>query len=162
MQDVVAEGFRNAMRNYPQGVTIVACMSEGKPYGMTVSSFISVSMEPPLLLVSVMKGDYIHRLFSHTEYFSVNMLAYDQSELSIRFSQKENYEKRFDGVKYYMDARGVPIIDDCIASIVCKRWKNYDIADHTLIIGRVVEVNTPRDAYPLVYFRKKYTTVRDC
>jgi len=161
MQDVVAEDFRKAMRNYPQGVAIVACMNEGKPYGMTVSSFISVSMEPPLLLVSLMKGDYIHRLLSHAEHFSVNMLAYNQSELSIRFSQIDNIERRFDGVKYSIDVRGVPIIDDCIASIVCRRWKNYDIADHTLIIGKVVKINTLRDANPLVYFRKKYTTVKD-
>ncbi len=135
-------------------------MNEGRPYGMTVSSFISVSMEPPLLLVSVMKGDYVQSLVSHAQYFSVNVLAYNQSELSIRFSQKDNIEKRFEGVKYSIDANGTPVIDGCVASIVCRRWKNYDVSDHTLVIGKVVEVKTLRDTLPLVYFRRKYTTIK--
>ncbi|MEM0117562.1 MAG: flavin reductase family protein [Conexivisphaerales archaeon] len=156
----IAEDFRNVMRNYPQGVAVLASSADGNLYGMTVSSFISVSMSPPLLLVSIMKGNHIHDVFAKCDHFSLTILAYDQSELSERFSKFQELERRFDGVDYTLEERGLPILDDSVAGIICERWKNVEAGDHTLLIGRVVYAKILNEKLPLVYFRREYTTVK--
>ncbi|QQG49501.1 MAG: flavin reductase family protein [archaeon] len=146
------------MRIYPQGVTVVTTLSADGPKGITVSSFTSVSLDPPLVLISIAKGSALHDLFRGAEAFAVNFLADDQKSVSDRFAGRVELEDRFQGLKFTSGKAGSPIIDGARASIECRRWQVYDGGDHSIIVGEVVDAKSLNSKRPLVYYTQLYTT----
>lgn len=146
------------MRMYPQGVTVVTTQADDGPKGMTVSSFTSVSLSPPLVLVSVAKGSQIHNQYREARGFAVNFLADDQKSVSDRFAGRTEDLDRFEGLKFRLGMTGSPIIDGVRAVIECKTWRVYEGGDHSLIIGEVVAAQVLSDKRPLVYYAQQYTT----
>ena len=146
------------MRAYPQGVTVVTTQSDDGPKGITVSSFTSVSLSPPLVLVSIAKGSEAHDLYRRAKDFAVNFLADDQRSVSDRFAGKTEARDMFEGLKFELGVTGSPIIDGALAVIECKTWRVYEGGDHSLIIGEVVATQAPTDKRPLVYYAQQYTT----
>jgi flavin reductase (DIM6/NTAB) family NADH-FMN oxidoreductase RutF len=147
------------MRRFPQGVTIVTAQTRDGPVGLTVSSFTSVSLEPPLVLVSLGKGTEVHEGLLGAKHFAVNVLAADQKRLSERFAGMAEMAERFDGVAYSKGIGGSPLIEGAVARIETKVWRRYDGGDHTLLLGEVVRASTAGSASPLVYVSQKYATV---
>jgi 4-hydroxyphenylacetate 3-hydroxylase, reductase component len=146
------------MRVYPQGVNVVTTLTEEGPKGMTVSSFISVSLDPPLVLVSIARGSQLHDLFVNAKGFAVNFLADDQKSVSDRFAGRGQNGDRFDGIKFAKGATGSPIIAGVRAVIECRAWQVYDGGDHSILVGEVVHAKTLNSKRPLVYFSQQYTT----
>ena len=146
------------MRAYPQGVTVVTTMAGGSPKGMTVSSFTSVSLDPPLVLVSIAKSSALHDTFLYAPSFAVNMLSDDQKSVSDRFAGRTDLKDRFEGLKFKGGTLGSPVIEGARAVIECKAWKAYDGGDHSVIIGEVVAAKALNGKRPLVYYSQQYTT----
>ncbi len=146
------------MRVYPQGVTVVTTQADDGPKGMTVSSFTSVSLSPPLVLVSIAKGPQLHDPYREAKGFAVNFLADDQKSVSDRFAGRTEARDRFEGLKFKLGESGSPIIDGVRAVIECKTWKVYEGGDHSLIVGEVVGVQQLSNKKPLVYYAQQYTT----
>jgi flavin reductase (DIM6/NTAB) family NADH-FMN oxidoreductase RutF len=146
------------MRVYPQGVTVVTTQAADGPKGITVSSFTSVSLSPPLVLVSIEKGSQLHDLFRAAKGFAVNFLADDQRSVSDRFAGRTEALNRFEGLRFRRGANGSPIIDGVRAFIECKTWRVDEGGDHSLIIGEVVAAQTLSSKKPLVYYAQQYTT----
>jgi flavin reductase (DIM6/NTAB) family NADH-FMN oxidoreductase RutF len=125
---------------------------------MTVSSFTSVSLEPPLVMVSISKGSALHDVLRDAKAFAVNFLADDQKSVSDRFAGRAGGADRFSGVKYAKGATGSPIIQGVRAVIECRSWQAYDGGDHSIIVGEVVAAKALNGKRPLVYYAQQYTT----
>jgi flavin reductase (DIM6/NTAB) family NADH-FMN oxidoreductase RutF len=153
----IQSGLKQAMRVYPQGVTVVTTDSSG-PKGLTVSSFTSVSLDPPLVLVSIAKGSAQHDLFRGAESYAINFLADDQKSVSDRFAGRTQAKDRFEGIKFEKGVTGSPIISGARAVLECRAWKVYEGGDHSILVGEVLSAKTLNSKRPLVYYSQQYTT----
>jgi len=154
-----SEDFRNALRHFSSGVTIVTIQSplSRQPHGLTVSAFASISPEPPLVMVAI---DHRHSAYALLEAegatFAVNMLAYDQMELSNRFAWLKD-EDRFAEGDWGTAVTGAPILKDALAWLDCTIYARHLSGTHTIYVGEVQATQTPRaDQCPLVYWNRGY------
>lgn len=145
------DAFRAVMGRFASGVTIVTATDEmGAAYGMTVSAFASVSLEPPLVAVCIDRAASLHETLSNASYFAINILASTQEPIARRFA--DTGAQRFEGIGYRNGESGVPILNDVLAFVECKRTSSTTAGDHTIIIGETVAASM-RDARPLLYYR---------
>ncbi len=141
MNDVNANGLdardlRRAFGNFATGVTIVTTLDEnGQPCGFTANSFTSVSIDPPLLLISIASSAWGCEIFRKSAGFAVNILAQSQRDLSNRFARAG--EDKFAGVSWRGAATGAPILDEVVAWFDCEHHQQVEAGDHVLLIGRV-------------------------
>lgn len=150
--------MKHAMRVYPQGVTVATTNGPSGPTGLTVSSFTSVSVDPPLILISIAKGSAMHDLFHEAKAYAVNFLADDQKSISDRFAGRTDIKDRFEGLRYSTGVTGSPIIDGVRVAIECRAWQVYEGGDHSILVGKVVSAKTYNSKRPLLYYLQQYTT----
>jgi len=146
--------FRAALGHFASGVNVVTTKTDaGKPAGITVTAFSSLSLEPPLVLVCIDKRARLHDQLALGHFFAVNMLAENQEEISRRFASSGH--DQFAGLGYTHGVSGCPLVNDTIASIECKIVERFASGDHTIIVGEV-ESTSIREGKPLMYFRGGY------
>ncbi|HYH06557.1 MAG TPA: flavin reductase family protein [Thermoanaerobaculia bacterium] len=145
--------FKLAMSHFASGVTVVTTEHDGTPYGMTVASFASLSLHPPLVLVCIEKSTKTHEAILHAQAFGVSMLAQSQQDVSGRFASKR--DDKFEGVRVRRGELGVPLVEGAICTLECRVHDSLPGGDHTIFVGEVVDAQTA-DAAPLVYFRSGY------
>lgn len=145
--------LRDVMRTFPQGVVVVTAMGEEGPRGITVSSFLSLSLTPPLVLVSIATTSQAHEAIGHGP-FVVNVLAEDQGKLSDHFALPSlTSEDQFSRV----EAEGTPpVIAGCLGYLRCRVVERITHADHTLFIGEVDSSSLGKQGRPLVFFSRQY------
>jgi flavin reductase (DIM6/NTAB) family NADH-FMN oxidoreductase RutF len=150
--------LRAAFGMYPTGVAIITAITdEGERLGMTVSSFNSVSIDPPLVQFSIAKTAKALESWNAVVHFAVNILAESQSELSTRFAKA--LSDKWDGVDPLPAAMiGAPLIRDTLAAIECRVWARYDGGDHVILIGEVMSLSKTTNAQPrpLVFATGQY------
>jgi flavin reductase (DIM6/NTAB) family NADH-FMN oxidoreductase RutF len=146
--------FKAAMSHFASGVTIVTTEHEGQQYGMTVASFASLSLHPPLVLVCVEKSVKTHDAISSAGTFGVSILDRQQAEVSGRFASK--IDDKFAGVDVVRGELGVPFIRGAICSLACKVTAQFPGGDHSIFVGEVVDAQTTSTGAPLVYYRSSY------
>ncbi len=154
---VSSESFRDVLRHFPSGVTIVTVKAGEEVHGLTVSAFASVSPEPPLVTVMI---DHRHQAYKMIETegatFAVNILHQDQAELSNRFAWVKD-EDRFLAGTWTTAATGAPVLEEALAWLDCTIYGKVAAGSHTVYIGEVQAAGTPRpDAPPLVYWNRGY------
>ena len=145
--------FKLAMSHFVSGVTIVTTEHEGRQFGMTVASFASLSLHPPLVLICIEKAVKTHDAILSARRFGVSILAADQADISSRFASKR--EDKFDGVEVRRGPEGLPLIAGALTAIECRVYAQLPGGDHTIFVGEVTDVQT-REGRPLVYFRSGY------
>jgi flavin reductase (DIM6/NTAB) family NADH-FMN oxidoreductase RutF len=155
------QALRDVMRTFPQGVVVVTADAGAGPRGVTVSSFISVSLAPPLVLVSIDRSSQAHGTLEAAGAFVINVLAETQGSLSEHFARSGlSSEDQFAEVGFAPGPLGQPRIDGCIAYLDCRIVEAVVQADHTLFIGEVshggVFSDSPR---PLVFLGREYRSV---
>ena len=149
--------FRQLLGRFATGVTVITAWdASGRPHGMTANSLSSVSLEPPLLLLSIDHEAAMHGLLVSVPRFAVNILASNQETVSRRFAQDR--EERFDGIGYQESPRGLILLDGALAHIECERAATHEAGDHTILVGRVV-AGSAADGRPLCYFRGGYASL---
>jgi flavin reductase ActVB len=151
------DAFRAALSSFPSGVTIVSTTdASGRHWGFTASSFSSVSMEPPLVLVCLAQKADSHPVFVRARQFAINILAQEQKHVALHFSRK-NVDK-FAGHDFLFGAGNdpaPPVLRGSAASLVCETHDIYHLGDHAVLIGEVKRVETcPR--VPPVYFKRDF------
>jgi len=130
--------LRRAFGNFATGVTIVTTLdAQGNPCGFTANSFTSVSIDPPLLLVSIAKSAFGCEVFTASQGFAVNILARDQRDLSNRFAAAG--ADKFAGIDWRREQSGSPLIDGVVAWFDCSHHQQVDAGDHIILIGRVLD-----------------------
>lgn len=153
------DDLRSVMRHFPGGVTVVTCGPEEDAEGMTVSAVISVSLEPPLMLVSVQRDARIHQKITDRGHYAVNFLADDQEGLSRLFASPERSggPEAAHTLGGGFGVTGAPLASGAIASVECEVEASYPGGDHDLFLGRVVAVH-PGDTEknPLIYHEGGY------
>jgi len=146
--------LRRIMGHFATGVTVITTISkEGTAYGLTANALMSVSLEPPLLLISVDKKAESYPYFEQSRVFTINVLRDDQEGLSRRFAVSGG--NKFEGVAYHRGANDVPILEETLAHIECRLYAAYDGGDHTLYLGEILEAET-REGGPLLFYRGGY------
>lgn len=144
--------FKEVMGSYPTGVTVVTSVDEnGTPVGLTVNSFASVSLEPLLVLWSIDHRVSSLDVFKNTNKFAIHILAGDQKELCWNFSKKDI--DRFSTCSWELSNNNLPVISDAFAVIECETYKQIEAGDHTIFIGRVLNIRK-EEKDPMLYFRR--------
>jgi flavin reductase (DIM6/NTAB) family NADH-FMN oxidoreductase RutF len=147
------DAFRAVLGRFPSGVTIVTVRgANGRDYGMTVSAFSSVSLEPPLVMACIGEDSSLKPMIAEAAYFGVSILASAQEPLSRRFAA---HGERFDGVGFTRGENGVALIDGALAFMECRIVARHLTGDHTIVIGEV-EAASVGDDRPLLYYRGGY------
>ena len=155
---VTSEEFRHACGRFATGVTIASVMDpEGVPHGLTVSSFTSVSLDPPLVLWCIDRRSRRHDAFVAAPGFTVSLLAAGHRAVSARLAGAG--EHSLDGLKLLETELGPPALADCLAAFECTREKVADGGDHSVLIGRVLRFHRPQEGAPLVFFRGRYSAL---
>jgi flavin reductase (DIM6/NTAB) family NADH-FMN oxidoreductase RutF len=146
--------LRDALGCFATGVTIVTCLSEGQPTGLTVNSFTSVSLEPPLLLVCIHKRAASAEALINAPCFAINVLQNEQQPASMTFSTRG--EDRFGNTPWSRGENGSPILADSLCVFECERYALYEGGDHHILVGQVVKASFDASLDPLLYFRGRY------
>ncbi len=150
--------FRHAMSHFATGVAIIGTRDEnGNPYGITVSSFASLSLTPPLVQWSIKEQSYSWPIFDTSSHFSVTVLSDEQEVVSREFCQPID---RFSTVEWKWGDSGVPLIMGGVAWIECVKDQTFSGGDHRIVIGRVLRVQT-FDGRPLVHWRGDYSHLHE-
>jgi flavin reductase (DIM6/NTAB) family NADH-FMN oxidoreductase RutF len=146
--------LRRIMGHFATGVTVITTISnDGTVYGLTANAFMSVSLEPPLLLISVDKKAESYPYFEQSRVFTINILCDDQEGLSRKFAVSGG--NKFEGVAYHRGTNNVPVLEGALAHVECRLYAAYDGGDHTLYLGEVLEAET-REGKPLLFYRGGY------
>jgi 3-hydroxy-9,10-secoandrosta-1,3,5(10)-triene-9,17-dione monooxygenase reductase component len=152
--EIDPQHFRNVLGHFGSGVAIITSVDDGEPVGMAVQSFSSLSLDPPYVIFAPAKTSTSWPRIKQTGRFCANVLSEDQEALSRGFAVSGG--DKFAGVAWHESANGSPILDGCLAWIDCDIDTEHDGGDHTIVVGRVLELDVERDGRPLLFFRGGY------
>jgi flavin reductase (DIM6/NTAB) family NADH-FMN oxidoreductase RutF len=152
--------FRKAMARFASGVTVVTTTLDHAYSGLTVNAFCSVSLSPPLILVSLDLQSQTYASIRQSGVFAVNVLTRQQKSLALRFAQKDLTSKTFDDIAIRVgETTGVPLFADALVRIECRVSTEYPGGDHALVLGEVVHVDYTDDPLAnesLLYYRSAF------
>ncbi|MET7999566.1 flavin reductase family protein [Nonomuraea glycinis] len=150
---IASEDLRSAMGCFATGVVVITATLPDGPVGMAVNSFVSVSLNPPLVLFCAGNTSTTWPAINAAGHFCANVLSADQEALARAFARKGD---RFAGVTHTPGVTGAPVLEAVHAHLECKIVDTYDAGDHTVVIGRVVDLDTDQRAAPLLFYRSAY------
>jgi flavin reductase (DIM6/NTAB) family NADH-FMN oxidoreductase RutF len=151
------DGFRSVLGHFPTGVVVVSGMADGLPAGLTVQSFMALSLEPPMILLSVDRGSSSWPLIAATGRFAVNVMASDQADTALVFARSGS--DKFAQIRWTPGPHtGAPLLYGCQAWIECEVAQTYDGGDHQIVTARVLGLRPGEDphSHPLIFFRSKF------
>ena len=156
-EEMLAETFRQAMRRVPVPVTVVTVTACDKIRGITVGSFTSVSLDPPLISFNVSRAARMHGLITVARHFAVHLLSEDQAHLSTTFADPARTgAQQFENISFSLDEYGVPVLAGAMVVFRCVPHAVHIAGDHTLMVGRVLAITPAASTSPLVYFDRGY------
>ena len=144
--------FRSALARFATGVTIVTTLGPDGPVGMTVNSFTSVSLDPPLVLWCPAYSSVRYRAFAEARTYTINVLAEDQRDLCLRFARSGD---DFSGLGDARSPEGVPVLPGCLARFDCAAVATHDGGDHAILVARVLRAEA-REGAPLLFWDRRY------
>ncbi|HWD24968.1 MAG TPA: flavin reductase family protein [Acidimicrobiales bacterium] len=146
------------MGRFASGVTVVAAIEDGQPIGFTCQSFVSLSLDPPLIAICPAKSSTSWPKMISAGRFSVNVLAGDQAGEATAFAVSGG--DKFEGVGWRIGRFGTPIIDGVVVSIECDLRSIHETGDHELVVGEVLALDAS-DRDPLIFYRGRFTSLPD-
>lgn len=148
--------IRQAAGRFATGITVVTAQADKEVRGMTANSFVSVSLDPPLVLVSVANSASMYSQIKESGHYGVSILREDQKDLSSIFAGAD-----IEGLTpEFKVLAGVPLLKQSLASFACELYQEILCGDHTLFVGKVLELEY-NDAAPLVYFSSGYQAISE-
>ncbi|WP_433336940.1 flavin reductase family protein [Spirillospora sp. CA-294931] len=155
---VSADAFRDVMRHWASGVAVITMRSPDGPHGMTVNALLSVSLDPPTLLVVLARNGRTHGILEQAGRFTVNILSAGQRPLADRFTKRRRPgEEEFDGLDWHPSPGGAPVLAGGLAALDCLMTEQTLVADHALVIATVTHTHLPSaEGGPLVYAGRRY------
>lgn len=146
--------LRDALGRFATGVCVITTGDEGAPVAMTVNSFASVSLDPPLILWSLQNNSDLYHRFSTPKHFAVNVLAKEQQDLANLYAKKGDHVLQQE--HYRVGKYGSPIIRNALTTLECEMEATFAGGDHQIIIGRVCDMYTRPTGTPLLFFSGAY------
>jgi flavin reductase (DIM6/NTAB) family NADH-FMN oxidoreductase RutF len=147
--------FKEAMSKFATGITIVTINKKGIYIGKTINSFSSLSMNPPLILFSIDKKSTSLLDYKKAKYIGINILSDKQSLISSHFSTKN---PKWNFKNYFITSNNVPMINNCITNLNCKKVTTITQGDHIIFICEITQLRIKNKKNPLIYFDSKYKT----
>jgi flavin reductase (DIM6/NTAB) family NADH-FMN oxidoreductase RutF len=156
-----ARAFRDALGHFATGVAIVTAAGQGTagPLGLTINSFASVSLDPPLILWSLDRSSDRFAAMMAATHFAVNMLGAESRDLAQRLARKG--QSTIEAASLRPGAHGAPLLEDAIAHFECKVEHRYDGGDHVILVGRVLAHGHRSHGDPLIYYRGRYRALSE-
>lgn len=146
--------FRSALGCFPTGVAVVTTTTQGTPMGITVNSFTSVSLDPPLVLWCIDRKSDRYHVFTHAPGYTISVLGTEHQSVSSRLAKQG--EHKLDGIELIKTELGPPALADSLAVFECHREAVHESGDHAILIGRVIRFHRHEAGAPLVFFKGKY------
>jgi 3-hydroxy-9,10-secoandrosta-1,3,5(10)-triene-9,17-dione monooxygenase reductase component len=158
----LTDDFKSALASWASGVAVVTTQTRGLMYGLTVSSFSSVSLDPPLVMVCLAKTNRLPLMIQDGGMFAISILGASQESASAYFARggREPTDE-FVEIDGQWSKSGAPVIAGAAAFVVCKLHDTSEQGDHILIIGEVIEAKSEAGKAPLMYFNRGYRTLSD-
>lgn len=151
--------FRNALGTFATGVCVITAQPEGeKPFGITVNSFASVSLDPALVLWSLQNNSECFPAFEKADKFAINILAHDQQALSNYYAVKGDHVLAADDFR--IGKSGTPVLRNVLTHFECNTWARYPGGDHVILVGEVTEMEHNPNKQPLLFNAGKYRELR--
>jgi len=147
--------FREVLGHFATGVTIITATDDGEPVGLAASSFTALSLDPPLVLFCVGNTSSTWPRIERAGTFAVNILGEGHEALSQLFATRG--ADRFSQTPWHAGVSGAPVLDDAIASLDCALEVQYPGGDHTIVVGRVLDLDLREGARPLLFYQGRYT-----
>lgn len=158
--ETARDALRRVLGTYATGVSIVMTKSRGEIHGLTVNSFTSVSLEPPLILICIDRLTATYPLIKESRIFSVNILSNVQESLSRLFSDPGNKSSMVKGMEYREEVTGAPIIIGVLGFLDCSVEATYQAGDHEIFLAKVEKYGLGDHGDPLIYYRGGYHGLR--
>lgn len=158
----LSDDFKDALSSWASGVSVVSAQHDGGVYGLTVSSFSSVSLDPPLVSVCIGKTSRLCDFVNRGGRFGVSILAAQQAGRSGHFSTPGRAPDRanaLDESVWVAMKSGHPVVRHAVAQLDCELFQTFEAGDHVVYLGRVVEARSDATRRPLVYYRRGYRVV---
>jgi flavin reductase (DIM6/NTAB) family NADH-FMN oxidoreductase RutF len=143
--------FRNAMGRFATGITVITTEMENEIHGMTANAFMSVSLNPKLVLVSIANKAKMCNYIRQTQKYAVSFLTADQQEISMQFAGQIKEERSYEFARFHQ----MPVIKEALCALTCNVVAEHEAGDHTLFIGEVTEIDI-KEGDPLLFFQGKY------
>lgn len=149
--------FRNALGSFATGIAVVTTIdTTGNPIGMTINSFASVSLDPPLVLWSIGKSSAYLNAFITSQRFAIHVLKSDQEAISNAFAARD--DNKFELVDWLAGPHGIPLLHECCSRFVCGVEQRHEGGDHIILVGRVMDFEY-RDSEPLLFHCGQYKSL---
>lgn len=149
-----SQALRAALGRFATGVAVITARDADGPIGLTVNSFSSVSLDPPLVLFSVARSAGSLKRLEGVETYVVNILRHGQHEVSRRFAQAG--ADKWAGASHQEGLSGAPVLAETLARFECKPYGRHDAGDHVIFIGEVIHFDAAEEGDPLLYYRGGY------
>ena len=166
LRPIAANDYREVLARFATGVTVVTTLETTptgtQPWGTTVNSFTGISLDPPLVMVSIGRERSIHPIIERTRRFGVNVLAEGSEAISDCFAGAPSPLPRsaFCNADFTLGRAGLPVLDRAIAYLSCDVEQVIEAGDHTMYLGQVIETACRDDVgWPLLYFRRRYLSI---
>ncbi|MES2503842.1 MAG: flavin reductase family protein [Myxococcota bacterium] len=151
----LTDSYREVMSHWPSGVAIVTSGMNGSFHGMTVSSFTSVSLHPPMVSICVDKRAQMCNILKASQKFAVNLLQHSQKDLAASFADHRlSMVQRFEQAEFSADLAGNPILAGALAWLDCRISGMHDTGDHVIYLGEVLRASVSGAGEPLIYYRR--------
>ncbi len=156
----LTDDFKNALASWASGVSVVTTNHDGLLYGLTVSSFSSLSLTPPLVLVCLNNANRLADMIAASGGFAVSVLSREQDDASNYFARPNREPTRgFTEIEGEWTESGIPVVKDALATIVCRHTNSIPQGTHTIVVGEVLEASADETKEALLYWRRGYRTV---
>jgi flavin reductase (DIM6/NTAB) family NADH-FMN oxidoreductase RutF len=160
-----SETFRQAMSRFATGVTVVTTIYCGQLYGLTVSAFCSISLDPLLVMVSLQQSSQTLGFIDRSGCFAVNVLAAQQQPLAVRFASRDRQSKIFHDIPHHRGGRmrEVALFDEALACLECRVADRYPGGDHVLLLGQVMALKCSTEAQasePLIFYSSAFRALK--
>lgn len=149
--------LRHVLGHFCSGVTVVTGHHDGEPVGFSCQSFASLSLDPPLVLFTASLVSRTLPRLQQAGTIAVNVLAEDQEELSRRFARSGT--DKFAGLSWQRGPEGVPLLDDTVATMVCRLEAEHPAGDHVILVARILTTSVTGNRRPLLFFRSQYRSL---
>ncbi|WP_242640011.1 flavin reductase family protein [Mycolicibacterium sp. S2-37] len=155
-RDLSAE-YRSVLGHFPTGVVVVTAMADGAPAGLTVQSFMALSLDPPMVLLSVDRGSTSWPLIAAARRFAVNVLASGQADVALSFARSA--ADKFAGARWAPGrSTGAPLLESCQAYLECEVDRVYEGGDHQIVTAHVLDLRAGENSqsHPLIFYRSRF------
>ncbi len=155
-----ADALKDVMRQLPFPVTIVTAAVGQEQRGITIGSFTSLSLDPPLISFNVDFAAQMNQLIKKAKHFAVHIPGTEQAHLCDHFAiPDQSGEEQFGSISYKFNGNGIPILKDIPTVIHCRGYTWFEAGDHTIIVGEVLDIDQHKETDGLLYYDRSYRSV---